>query len=367
MDDRIERVTASLVEVPLDARMRAYGSARVSVVLVTVTDAAGAVGTGFTYTLGLGAVAVRAMVGAVIVPVVTGTRTADWGETYQRIRQRTRRLGPAVFAPALSAVDIAVMDLRAVRAGQPLYRMLGRHRTDVAIYGSGRSGNPLPTGQLVEESRAYVADGYRAIKLRVGARPAPADLARVAAVRDAVGDGVRLMVDANERLDRLTALRLTAGLAELDVAWIEEPFVAEDLDAHAWLAGRGAVTVAAGEHLVGPAEFAGYLRARAAGVLQPDAALTGGVTETIRICALAAAHGIPIAFHSLPELHVQLAMGDPNVCYVEHFPVLGPLLADPLAPSAEGLVTGPERAGHGLVWDWDVVTACTVTNGEGDS
>lgn len=362
MDDRIERITATLLAVPLDARMRGYGSAQVSVVLVTATDAAGAVGTGLTYTLGLGALAVRTMVGDVLGPLITGTRTADWGATYQQIRQQTRRLGRAVFAPALSAVDIAVLDLRAVRAGQPLYRMLGRARTDVAVYGSGRSSNPLPTAQLVEESRGYAADGYPAIKLRIGARPAEADLARVAAVRAAVGDGVRLMVDGNEQLDRTTALPLTAGLAELGVYWVEEPFPAEDIESHAWLAARGTVTVAAGEHLVGRHEFAGYLRARAAGVLQPDAALTGGITETVRICALADAHGTPVAFHSLPELHVQLAMGDPNVCYVEHFPVLGPLLAAPLTPYG-GRVTAPVRPGHGIVWDEDAIAAYTVTTG----
>jgi len=357
-DDRLDRVTAALLEIPLDARMSAYGSG-VSVVLVTVTDVAGAVGTGFTYTLGLGAVAVATMVSDVLGPQLVGTRAADWDETYRRLQARTRRLGRAVFAPALSALDIAVWDLRAVRAGLPLYRLLGRARTDVTIYGSGRSGNVLTTAQLVEETCSYVADGYPAVKLRIGARTPGEDLARVAAVRAAVGDQVRLMVDGNERLDPVAALPLASRLSRLGIYWIEEPFPAEDLAAHAALARHSQVAVAAGEHLVGRHEFASYLRAGAASVLQPDAALTGGITEAVRICALADAHGTPVAFHSLPELHVQLAMGDPNVCYIEHFPVLDPLLAQPLTPTS-GRVTAPDRPGHGILWDEEAVAAYTV-------
>src|SRR5690606_3618008 len=219
--------------------------------------------------------------------------------------------------------------------------------------------NVLTTAQLVEESRGYLAEGYPAVKLRIGARAPAADLARVAAVRAAVGDEVRLMVDGNERLDPTAALLLANGLADLGVYWLEEPFPAEDVAAHAALARRSPVAVAAGEHLVGRHEFAGYLRAGAASVLQPDAALTGGITETVRVCALAEAHGTPVALHSLPELHVHLAMGDPNVCYAEHFPVLGPLLAQPLAPTS-GLVTAPDRPGHGILWDEDAVAAYPV-------
>lgn len=357
--DRIERITVTVLEVPLDARMRAYGSARVSVVLVTVADRDGAVGTGFTYTLGRGAVAVRAMVADVLGPLVTGARVGCWDRAQENARRQTRRLGPAVFAPALSALDIAVWDLRAIRAGLPLYRLLGRGRTEVPIYGSGRTGNALTGPELVEGSCSYLADGYPAVKLRIGARAADLDLARVAQVRDAVGDGVRLMVDCNEQLEPGAAVPLANALAELGIHWIEEPFVAEDVAAHAALASQSDLAVAAGEHLVGRYAFAGYLRERAAGVLQPDAALTGGITEALRISAVARAHGVPVAFHSLPELHVQLAMGDPNVCYVEHFPILDPLLAAPVRPR-HGCVTAPDTAGHGIAWDQDAVAAFTV-------
>lgn len=339
--------------------MRAYGSAHVNFVLARVVDAEGRTGTGFTYTLGLGAVAVRTMVEDVLGPLTAGTRTAGWLDTYALLARQTRRLGRAVFAPALSALDIAVWDLRAQQAGLPLYRLLGRPAERVPIYGSGRSSNTLTDAELLEGARSYAAEGYTAMKVRVGARTPGQDVARVALVREAVGPDVRLMVDCNEQLDLPRAMALADGLAELGVAWIEEPFVAEDVPAHAALARHSTIPVAAGEHLVGHYEFDGYVRERAAGFFQPDSALTGGITETLRIASLAEAHGVPVAFHSLPELHIHLATGAPNSDGVEHFPILDPLLTAPLRP-VDGHVSPPETAGHGIAWDEEAIAALSV-------
>lgn len=344
--------------------MRAYGSQHVYVVFVELTDVDGRSGTGFTYTLGLGAEAVSAMVNDVLAPVVRGTRLDQWDATYEQLWNRTRRLGRSVFAPAISALDIAAWDLRGIRTAQALHTLLGRNATPVSMYGSGRSSNELSLTALVEGTTSYVAMGFEAVKLRIGARPVEEDLGRVRAIRSEVGDRVRLMVDCNEQLTLSSAQWLAPRLHELGVEWIEEPFLAEDVRAHSMLAARSAVPIATGEHLVGPYEFGYYIDAHAAGVFQPDAALTGGVTAALRICALAAAHGIPVSFHSLPELHVQLAMGDPNVVYVEHFPVIDPLLAESL-PSNTGVVTAPTRPGHGIGWDWDAIATFAVREGPG--
>jgi L-alanine-DL-glutamate epimerase-like enolase superfamily enzyme len=354
----IERVSSVVVTAPLDLRMRAYGATTVDVVLARVIDRDGRIGTGFTYTLGLGAPIVHAMIQDVLGPLTRGTRVADWLATYATLASRTRRLGRAVFAPALSALDIAVWDLKARQVGLPLHRLLGRTATRVPIYGSGRSGNALTDAELLAGARSYVDEGYTAMKLRVGARRAEQDVARVALVREAVGPDVSLMVDCNEQLDMPRALALANGLADLGVDWIEEPFPAEDVEAHAALAKRSSIAVAAGEHLVGRHEFAGYLRERAAGVLQPDTALTGGITEALRIAALAEAHDTPVAFHSLPELHIQLATGGATAL-VEHFPILDPLLAAPLRPT-EGCVSPPPTPGHGIAWDEEAVAALSV-------
>jgi L-alanine-DL-glutamate epimerase-like enolase superfamily enzyme len=361
---RIGAVEAVLLHVPLDRAMQAYGSSIVSVVLATVRDEEGRVGTGFTYTLNQGATVVTSMIVDVLAPLVVGTELDDWPATVAGVKKQTRRLGPAVFVPALSALDIAVWDLKAVEANLPLYALLGRQRTTAAMYGSGRSSNSLSLHELVAGCMSYVDIGLSAIKLRIGARSPDEDGDRIRRVREAVGTDVTLMVDCNEQLSRSQAISLIPFLEECGIDWIEEPFPAEDVIAHAELAHATFIPIAAGEHLVGRHQFAEYLREGAATVWQPDAALTGGVTTALEVAELAADSGIPIAYHSLPELNVHLTMGDANVRWVEHFPILDPILTSPLVP-ADGLVTAPNGAGHGMEWDRDAIRFHTVARAKG--
>jgi L-alanine-DL-glutamate epimerase-like enolase superfamily enzyme len=358
-DDAINVVRAAVLDVPVDANLRAYGPDHVSVVFVEMVDADGRIGTGFTYTFGPGCAPVKSMVDDVIAPLVRGTRLSEWEQTYRQLQLATRRIGRHVFVPAISAVDIAAWDLRGLRAGVPLYRLLGGVEREVAIYGSGRSANALPLTALTAGAESYVSDGYAAIKLRVGTRPPEEDLARIAAIRNAVGDQVALMIDCNERLDLATAIWLSDRAADLGVRWIEEPLPAENVQAYATLASRSRTPVATGEHLASPEEFDQYANANAAALFQPDAALAGGLTGCLQICRLANAHGISVSLHSLLELHIQVATADLNVCYVEHFPILDEIMAARLAPT-EGRISAPSRPGHGIVWDRDAIAAHTV-------
>lgn len=355
MPATITDVRSELLLVPLEPRLRAYGSDVVSIVRVLLRDSDGATATGFTYTLGAGAGIVCRMVDELIGPAIVGSRTDDWDEHRRRLAADTRRLGRSVFAPALSAVDIAVWDLRGIQADQPLYAVLGGTPRAVPIYGSGRGSNSLGLDELVEQSLGYLRDGYPAVKVRAGARSPSEDLERLRAVRDAVGDAVPLMVDCNEQLTLADALWLGRRLSDLGYRWIEEPLIAEDVGGHAELAAHLDVPVAVGEHLVGRYEFAHHLRTTPIGIYQPDAALTGGVTEAVRIADLAEAGNRSVNFHSLPELHIHLAVRSPNACYVEDFGILNGVLADVLAPQ-DGVVVPPERSGHGIVWDSGAVS-----------
>lgn len=350
MSAPIEAVRAELVAVPLAPELRAYGASVVDVVLVTVRDRDGAEGTGFTYTLGAGAGIVARMVDEVVTPALVGRRPGEWERARRDIAAATRRLGVSVFVPALSAVDIAVWDLRGVASGQPLHALLGVENPEpVPIYGSGRGSNGLTTDELVHNTLAYLADGYPAVKVRAGERALPEDVARLRAVRVAVGDGVRLMVDCNERMEPPDAQALSIRLADLGYLWIEEPLPAEQLTGFADLARRSPVAVATGEHLPGAATFAQYLATTSVAIYQPDAALCGGVTEALRIGELVNAHGRSLAYHSLAELHVHLAAVT-GATYVEDFPILAGVLSEQL-PVVDGAVRPPDRPGHGIAWD----------------
>ncbi|OLS99497.1 hypothetical protein BJF90_08275 [Pseudonocardia sp. CNS-004] len=337
-----------LAEVGLGAARGGSGATRLQLVHVRLTDSDGAEGTGFTYALGSGCEAVMAMLSEVHIPAVAGLPISHWPRTWYALRERTARLGRGIAQLATSALDIAVWDLMGVRSGVPLYELLGGHRDEVPVYGSGRATHGMSTDELVEGVQAYLDEGYRAIKLRVGVHGGPVDVRRIAAVREAVGPDVMIMVDANERLDLAGAQWLVRKLGELDVYWLEEPLPAADIAGHRRLAAISPVPLAVGEHLQGVGEFVPYTGAAA--VLQPDAPVTGGVSEFVRIAALAEAHGLTVSPHFLPELHVHLVAAARSATWAEHFPLIDDLLGETLNPR-DGVITLPRRPGHGMIWN----------------
>jgi L-alanine-DL-glutamate epimerase-like enolase superfamily enzyme len=219
----------------------------------------------------------------------------------------------------------------------------------------------MSTEELVAGSRSYVDEGYRAVKLRVGVRPPAEDAARVAAVREALGDGVGIMVDANERLDLATALWMAPRLADLGVLWFEEPVPTRHTEAYRTLASRRTPPLAVGEHILDAAGFTPFTAG--APVWMPDAPLAGGVSEFLRIDALAEAHGASVTPHFLPELHVHLVAAGRATTWLEHFPLLDDLLADTLE-IRDGRAAPPARPGHGIRWDEARLAAHTVRTAE---
>jgi L-alanine-DL-glutamate epimerase-like enolase superfamily enzyme len=348
----IADVRTTWSRIPLGTGRGGSGATTVDLLLVTVADDEGATGTGFTYVLTGGADGVHALLTGTVRAHTLGCDLDTWPRCWQRIWDITHRLGRGFALPALSALDIAVWDLRARRAGLPLFRFLGVHHDEVDVYGSGRATHAMSIEQLVEGTWSYLAEGYTAVKLRVGARRAEDDLARVAAVREAVGDGVRIMVDCNERLDLPTARWLGGRLAGLGVFWLEEPLRSDDVAGHASLSAALPIPIAVGEHLHGRFEFAAYLHQRAASVLQPDVPLTGGITEWLRISSVAEVFGATLSPHFLPELHIHLAAAVPNCPYVEHFPLIDDVLRETLRVK-DGRAAPPERPGHGMLWNLD--------------
>jgi L-alanine-DL-glutamate epimerase-like enolase superfamily enzyme len=346
----IADLSTQWVAIPLGEARGGSGATQVDLLHVRLTTDDGLEGTGFTYALTGGAEGVHALLTTTVRESTLGCPLDSWPRCWQSIWERTHRLGRGVALPALSAVDIAVWDLRARAAGLPLFRFLGAHRDDVPIYGSGRATHRMSIEELVGGAESYLTDGYDAIKLRVGARRAEEDVERVRAVREAVGDRVRIMVDCNERLDLPTALWMNHRLNELGVYWMEEPLHSGDVAGHATLARRSPVPLAVGEHLHGRFEFGAYLREGAAAVLQPDVPLTGGVSEWLRISAAAEIFGAVLSPHFLPELHVHLAAAVSNCPYVEHFPLIDDVLLETVQVR-QGLAVPPDRPGHGIRWD----------------
>lgn len=296
VDLRVHVLLAPLVE-PI--RMAHGTLGRRPTVLVEVEEAGGVVGWGESW-VNFPPWAWRERVATIedgIRPLVLGADARDveglWARLEAALLPMARQwgaVGPAM--QAISGVDIALWDLRGRLEGRPVAALLGG--PDVARLPAYASG--LGPSRAVEKAERALAAGFGAVKLKVGF-DLEADVATVVAVREAVGPDVAIMVDANQAWTPEQALAVGPRLAAHDVWWVEEPVVSTDEHELAQVTGKLGLLVAAGENVYGRRGFARLLEARAADILQPDVAKTGGISELRAIAALAAAHGRPWAPH----------------------------------------------------------------------
>jgi mandelate racemase len=300
------------------------------------------------FTLG-GARAVRALL-ADLTPLVVGGALDAWAATVERLWQATRLLGHGGLATfAVSAVEMALWDLRARAADRPLARLLGATRTTVPAYASGGLWL-VDAATLARDAEAFLAAGFTAMKLRVGRADPAADVAAARLVRRVVGDGVTLMADANQGLGVAGAIALGRALAgEAGVAWLEEPVGADDLVGHAAVAAALDLPVASGENRYRATGLEGLLAANGADILMPDLQRAGGVGGWLAAADLAARYHVPLTPHLFPEVGVHLVAATPGVPWLEWMPWAEPLLAETLIVR-DGRAWVPETPGAGMAF-----------------
>lgn len=322
----IRSVTARTVVIPLDAPT-SFSTRQVThrhYTLVRVETDDGASGIGFCYAGSAGGVLPSTAVRHLLAPRLVGEDPLRVEGLWQEVYAETLLHGRAgSVMRAISAVDTALWDRNARAAGLPLHLHLGAVRTGtVPAYASG--GYYLDgkgPEQLADEMRGYLGMGFRAVKMKIGRLDAAADAERLAAVREAVGPDVLVMLDANNAWrDLPTALRAMALWEPHDPFWIEEPFSPDDIENHARLAERTPVIVATGEIEAGRWRHQQLLDAGAAAILQTDAAVCGGVSEFRRIAAAADSRGVTMYPHWFHDLHAPLVAATPNARMVEFFP-----------------------------------------------
>lgn len=248
---------------------------------------------------------------------------------------------------AIGAFDVALWDLKARRANLSLAKLLGAHRESVRCYNTSGGFLHTPIDQLKVNAAASVARGIGGIKLKVGQPDGRIDMERVRAVREHLGDGVPLMVDANQQWDRPTAQRMCRALEDFNLVWIEEPLDAYDHEGHAALALQFDTPIATGEMLTSAGEHWDLIRHRAADYLMPDGPRVGGITPFLKVAGLAHHAGLMLAPHFAMELHVHLAAAYPTEPWVEHFEWLEPLFNERIE-IANGRMLVPTRPGLGL-------------------
>jgi L-alanine-DL-glutamate epimerase-like enolase superfamily enzyme len=212
----------------------------------------------------------------------------------------------------------------------------------------------LEAQELVEQTLAAQAQGFKGAKIKIGRPHVSEDVARLSAVRLAVGNSFELMTDANQGFNRPEVVRRAHAFDGLDLAWLEEPLPAEDVSGHRHLRKQTSIPVAVGESLYHLSQFREYVEQGACSVVQPDVARIGGITPWIKVAHLAEAFDVPVCPHFLMELHVSLCAAVPNAAWVEYIPQLDDITTSRIQVK-DGFAYPPEAPGLGIAWDWSVI------------
>ncbi|MFI7223484.1 mandelate racemase/muconate lactonizing enzyme family protein [Nonomuraea angiospora] len=353
--DRIRHVSLSSVTLPLDVPVsdakvltgRQKPMTEIAFLFAEITTEDGHEGTGFSYSKRAGGPAQYAHAKEVGDNLI-GQDPSDIGKVYDTLLWAGASVGRSgVATQALAAVDVALWDLKAKRAGLPLAKLLGSYRDSVRTYNTSGGFLHAPIEEVKARATQSLKDGIGGIKIKVGQPDTKEDLRRLAAVREHLGDDVPLMVDANQQWDRPTALRFGRAVEELGLVWIEEPLDAYDAEGHAQLAAALDTPIATGEMLSSVAEHVRLIEARAADIIQPDAPRVGGITPFLRLATLADHAGLQLAPHFAMEIHLHLAAAYPREPWVEHFEWLNPLFNERLE-TRDGRMIVPDRPGLGF-------------------
>ncbi|KAB8190026.1 enolase [Nonomuraea phyllanthi] len=353
--DRIRHVTLSSVTLPLDVPVsdakvltgRQKPMTEVVFLFAEIATEDGHQGTGFSYSKRAGGPAQYAHAKEVADNLI-GQDPSDIGRLYDVLLWAGASVGRSgVATQALAAVDVALWDLKAKRAGLPLAKLLGAYRDSVRTYNTSGGFLHAPIEEVKARASRSLEEGIGGIKIKVGQPDTREDLRRLAAVREHLGDGVPLMVDANQQWDRVTALRFGRAVEDLGLVWIEEPLDAYDAEGHAQLAAALDTPIATGEMLSSVAEHVRLIEARAADIIQPDAPRVGGITPFLRLATLADHAGLQLAPHFAMEIHLHLAAAYPREPWVEHFEWLNPLFNERLE-TRDGRMIVPDRPGLGF-------------------